>query len=727
MVPRHFVVAVPVVLALGLGVTSASAQQPAPVTASAAPAIVSRAPLPADHPGDLVAGSVISDGQIYDLVRDGDRLYAVGGFQTIGHYSGAGGVVDGTTAAAVAGPVLGDGQVSVSVSDGAGGWYVGGDFTSIDGQATGGLAHVLADHTLDPAFLPVTNGLVSALALQGTTLYVGGDFGKVGDQARKHLAAISTVDGSVLSLNAPQAERVTEIAVSPTALYVGSDRVVALDPVTGAAIPTFTSPAHDPGGVHALTLGGGHLYVGTDRLVVLDPTTGAVDPTFDPPSSPQDYRSFHALLWTDSVLYAGSDRAARLMALDPDTGALMPGFAPLLGGQDSTFGAPGGVYDLALDGDRLWAGGSFTSAGGEPARNLAVFDAATGDRIETDLPAYNQQVNAVELSGGDVYVGGTFYMTDWIRSNSVAVLDADTLEPDPAFQVKRYAYGEPILSPSALYLTPNHFQGFDKRDGSPHLYYPYTSRIRAFDPDTGAVLPALTRSVRNLTGATTIGDRLYVARRLENDVRFPRNRVDVYNAAGHRVDTFLLPLRGYVTTLTTVDGDLVAAGSFKRSTRAGFPRNTAIIRLNPANGARRPGFDPHINGPVYDVVAQDGSLFASGLFKQVLELADSDRPGLTKLSAGSHQDGTFDPAGFGGNRVLIRLHVAGDLLFVDGGPQRLLDATTGEQVAPLGGPGTSASAVVTAPGGGYSYAAGLSPNLGGRTYRPIGYISPAGR
>jgi hypothetical protein len=722
MVPRHIVVAVPVVLALGLGAASAAAQQPVPTTVSASP--VFRAAEP--NPGDLVAGSVIGDGSIYDLVRDGDRLYAFGGFQTIGRYSGPGDVLDGATGEVVPGAVLGDGQVSVVVSDGAGGWYVGGDFTSVDGEPTGGLAHVLADRSLDPEFSAVvTHGLVSAIALAGDTLYIGGDFERVNDAERSSIAALSAEDGSVLPFDASQGARVTELVASPTAVYVGSNKLVAVDPVTGNAVPGFTSTV--TGEVHALSLGGGRLYVGTQDLVALNPVTGAKDPAFDP-GPPQADRAYHSLLYTGSVLYAGSDRTVRLAALDPATGSADPGFAPQVTGQNSTFGAPGGVYDLALDGDRLWAGGSFTSAGGDPAHGLAIFDAATGARADAGLPAYNKQVNAVELSGGDVYVGGTFYMTDWIRSNGIAVLDADTLEPDPSFQVKAYAYGDPILSPSALYVTPNHFQGFDKRPDSPHLYYSYNSRLRAFDPDTGAALPDLTRSVHNLTGATAIGDRLYVARRLESDVKFPLNRVDVYNAAGHRVDTFLVPLRGYVTTLTSIDGDLVAAGSFKRTSSNGGPRNTAILRIDPATGDRRPSFDPKIHGPVYDVVAQGGSLYASGLFKEVFQLADSDRPGLTKMSAQSRQDGAFTPASFEGNRVLMRLHVDGDLLFVNEGlVPRFLDATTGEHVPALGGNSAFPTAFATAPGGGYTYAAQLFPNLGGSSYNPLGYLSPVDR
>ena len=135
----------------------------------------------------------------------------------------------------------------------------------------------------------------------------------------------------------------------------------------------------------------------------------------------------------------------------------------------------------------------------------------------------------------------------------------------------------------------------------------------ALDPDTGARIDKRSMPVKNLTGITTIGDRLYVARRLENDVRFPRNRIDVYGPDGKQVDSFPVPQRGYITELSSLGGDLIAAGSFK----AAAVGDTAILRIDPATGARS-AFDPKINGPVYDVARSGGGLIAAGLFKRGL-------------------------------------------------------------------------------------------------------------
>jgi hypothetical protein len=702
-----------IALAAGtLGTTGAAAHQAAPESVRAA------AP---DTLDGLPAGAIVTDGSIYDLARDGDRLFVQGSFKQVGTYAGPGDRL-GSTGQSKPIPAIGDGQISVAVSDGAGGWYLGGDFTRIGGKAAGGLAHVLADGSLDPSFLPVADGLVSAFALQGQTLYVGGDFRHVGGASRKRVAAVSTTNGGVLPFAASQTTWVTELAASPTAVYIGTDRVTAVDPVTGAALGGFKAPVNSP--VHALTLGGDLLYVGSDTLVALNPATGARVPSFAPSGGAQKERSYHSLLRAGPVLYVGSDRTARLQALNSTTGAAVPGFAPVLGGRTGKFATPRGVYDLALDGDRLWIGGSFSSVGGKTAHGLAFVDSASGAREDTGLPKYNREVNAVVLSGGDVLVGGKFFMTDWVRSNGITAVDADTLEPDPGFRNSVETYDDLLPTRAALYVTPTHGSGYD--GDRPTAYWPGSSRIRAFDPQTGKLLPRLSRGVRNLSAVTTIGNRLVVARRLENDVNFPRNQVDVYGPKGGKVASFPIPLRGYVTALTSVRGDLVVAGSFKRTTRNGGPADTALLRLDPRTGKRRPGFDPKINGPVYDVVEHGGSLYASGIFRKLFQSTGGARPGLVKLSATSGLDTGFRPAAFRGNRSELRLIPLDDVLYVDGASTRFLDTTTGKKVPSPSAPAYLTS-IVTAPGGGYTYATSRTPNLGGSDYPPTGILAPAGR
>lgn len=732
MPPRRYpALTLPVVIALGLGaVTLGPAADPGsgPAGRVGAPAAVTS--------DDLPAGSVVADERIEQLVRSGDRIYAHGWFSTVGRYAGPGTALDTATGVDAASPRIADGQVSVALADGSGGWYLGGDFTRIGGRAAGGLAHVRADGSLDSGFLPVADGLVSALALDGDTLYAGGIFESIDGVSRHHLAALATDDGAVSDFDAPQAKRVTELVLAPAAgdrsarLFVAAENVSAVDPASGDPVAGFAAAVDEP--VRAMTLGADRLYVGGAGLAALDASTGAVDRGFATdlggPAGPPFDRRVHALLYTGDRLYVGGDLAAgRLVALDPASGAVDPAFAPAIRAERNAVGVPAGVYDLALEGDRLWAAGSFTTVAGQPAGGLAVLDATTGAPTGPAVPSYDLQANTVELSGGHGYVGGHFYLSDFVRTEGIAALDADTLEPMPGFAVPDRAYGDLLVGRTALFVAPTHFLGYDPSPAaaqSHQFYSQWDWWIRAFDRDTGAELPGRSLQVSDLTGVTTIGNRLYVARRMQDDVRFPRNQIEVYGASGKRVAIYPLPLRGYVTELDSIDGDLVAAGSFKRRTRAGGPRNTAILRLDRRTGERRPAFDPRIEGPVYDVAPAGRSLFAAGLFTRVLQGPDLASPGLTRLDARSRRDPSFAPGPFAGDRVLLRVSPLGRLLWVDGGSTPFLDAATGA-VAPDPTDGWADRVQsITGTDGALAFTSWIEPNLGGRDPYRLGFVAP---
>lgn len=718
---RTALLAVPVTLTLALAAT-ATASQPEP---AAGPHPPSSTP---DTFDDLPAGAVVADEQVHQVLRVGDRVYAQGYFRNVGRYAGPGQVLSVADGALQESPRIADGQVSVAVGDGAGGWYLGGDFTRIGGHAAGGIAHVLHGGELDTDFLPVADHLVSAMELVGDTLYVGGAFSHVDGVARSRLAAISTEDGSVLPFDAPQTTRVTELLFDPPAgdatgrLLVASDGLSAVDPVTGAAVPGFAASIDAP--ITALTQGGGHVYVGSDGVVALDPVTGAVDGGFDLGErlAVDVSRAVHTLLYTEDRLYVGSDRTliqdrpGRLVAVDPETGAIDASFAPDIPTDSTLAHLPSGVYDLALNGDELWAGGSFRDG-------LTVVDVATGAPVEIDLPAYNLQVNAVDQAAGSMYVGGHFFMTDAVRTRGLAAFDAETLDPVPGFRAADGTYGDLFHGAGALWVADTHHWGYDPSQTAAQTdtyFHDWTSDVVAIDLESGEQIAERTVRVKNLTGITTIGNRLYVARRLQNDVPFPRNQIDVYGPSGKRLDSFRVKQRGYITQLSAIDGDLVLAGSFRL--RIGV---SAMVKINPENGRRRAYFDPHVNGPVYDVERSRGGLVATGLFKKVdADFSTTNRPGMTWMDGGSHKDTRFAPQSFQGNRVLVHVHALGDLLWVDGSSREFLDARTGKEVA--NPTGWDTPWWVTGTADDLTYTSLIYPNLGGRTGFKLGFLANAG-
>lgn len=723
MSPRQlFAGALPAAVAIALGAAGAPhAATPSDSPAGSPAGVIEVGPRTTTY-ADLPATSVVADGSVDQVVRSGDRVYVLGGFDQIGRYSGPGRVLDATTGADRPAPVLPDGQVSVTVPDGDGGWYVGGDFGQDRYEhVEGGLQHVLADGSVDTAFDAGTDGLVSALALDGDTLYVGGDFGHVDGSVRQGLAAVSADDGHLLPFRADQEVRVAELAAGSGRVYVGTGQVQALDSATGDPVPGFASPVE--GQVTALTLGSGRLYVGTSGLVALDPVTGAKDAGFDVEVAGPEGRHVHTVLDTGETLYVGSDagtiagRPGRLVALDPATGAADASFDPQVSGPvDPSSGAPAGVYDLDLSGGRLWVGGTFAEAGGQAAHSLAVVDPGTGAALDVDLPSFDHPVNAVDVSGSGVYVGGKFFLDEPSETRTIAALDATTLEPLADFHVTKTAfYGDLVAAPNALYVASTHFYGYDPDVSHAPYYDNTTETIRAFDPDTGAADPTRTHRITDLTGFTTVGNRLVVAQRLQDDVKYPRNRITVYGPDGRKQRSFPVPMGGYISYLTVLDGDLLVIGSFKRIPTYEGLRSGAIARLSLRNGALNTDFDSSLDGPAYHASVSGKAVYVTGLF--------SFYPEVTKMDAFGNWRYRFKPKDFDTNGVLLRTAPVGDRLWVGLGRNRFLDTATGAVLPdPTGGHQDEIDSVTAADGGIVFGSTTYGINMMGSSWNVLGYV-----
>jgi hypothetical protein len=395
--------------------------------------------------------------RIYALARDGDVVYVSGAFSQLddvprlflGAVDVAGKITDWA-------PTF-DGISVFALASYQGTVYLGGDFREVNGEARMSLAAVDSSGALTPwnpgARNPPTSGnaYVSSLVISGDTLVLGGWFTDVGGQPRAALAAVDARSGTPtpwaphLELTAdPMGPWVGSLAVWSGALYAGGSftevdgqprqGIVAFD-ATGRL--SSWAPALDGRPVSRVCAGNGVVYVSGEflnaegrsrtRLAAFD-VSGALadwDPDVDDQSSPDVIGADGdtvliggRLRWvgrrTRRAGLAAIDRAGRVMDWNPGvSGDMVPAERS---GMNS-----GSVLALAVSGDTVYVGGTFTSVGGQPRSNLAAV--STAGTVSDWTPAPDGPVYALESSDRALTVGGRFSRMGNVERAFLAAFD----------------------------------------------------------------------------------------------------------------------------------------------------------------------------------------------------------------------------------------------------------------------------------------------------------------
>ena len=282
-----------------------------------------------------------------------------------------------------------NGNINAVVPDGAGGWYIGGNFTMVGGVARNNIAHINADGTLNGSWNPNANNVVSALKVSGSTVYVSGMFTSIGGQTGNYIAALDVVTGTATSWN-------------PNA----NNFVNALCDFWFNGLWEDSSPASEDKRGTIL-----------QRLMHATGTATSWDPNAN--------NSVYALAVSGSTVYAGGvftsiggQTRNRIAAIDTATGT-----ADKLESECNRFFP--NVYALAVSGSTVYAGGGFTSIGGQTRNRIAAIDTATGTATSWN-PNASGSVNALAVSGSTVYVCGGFTSIGGQTRNHIAALDAST-------------------------------------------------------------------------------------------------------------------------------------------------------------------------------------------------------------------------------------------------------------------------------------------------------------
>jgi type IX secretion system substrate protein len=643
--------------------------------------------------GAPVAGFPKVTGYVFAAVSDG-----AGGWFIGGDFTSVGGVARSHLA-----HILADGQVGAWAPDpdgrvhalalARGTLYVGGVFNAIAGQARSKAAAVDAASGLATAWDPSASEIlfgyeaVFALAVQGDTVFVGGNFRRIGGQARSYLAAVDVDIGAALDWNPSPDNRVQALALSGNTVYVGgyftriagqarnlvagfdlaSGAVMGWDPrVAGARRPYYEEQLN----VKTLLARENTVYIGGLIDSVggqLRAGAGAVDAAtwalvgWNPDlTAAWSYAYVHGLAAKGDTIYLGGSFSAIqgqarsfLAGVDAETGSatawdprpnsavwvLAPSGNRIYAGGtytslgawqvrhnlaafDLTTGLPkdwnpdpnGPIVDaLAVKDGLVYAGGEFTSIGGQPRSGIAALDTLTG--VATTWNAYSGgglngvgAVGAILPSGNTVYVGGQFTRIGGQSRQYIAALDTNTGLATNWDPIADDAVVALALSGNTIYAA-----GFFHRMGG----LDRTAGLAAIDAQTGTVRSWRVDGTGWTEALLVSGNTLFVGGKFDTIAGVPRRSLAAIDATSGAVkewnpnpygypyeNIYALAMRGHTVY---VGGDFYSIGG---------QYWTALGAVDDSIGAATDEI-PHVDNVVWSLYLTESTLYAGGIFHTV--------------------------------------------------------------------------------------------------------------
>ncbi len=690
-----------------------------------------QAPTPRDS-------TFVTDGAVHTMASTGSTIFVGGTFTHIGPFTGDAAILS-TANPVPTHPMLripnrGNTQVTCAASDSTGGWFLGGTFVEAQGQPHAGLLHVRADGTI-ANWAPAPNGAVTALAFVSGKLYVAGLFTSIAGKSRTGLAVVDTGTAAALAWNpvhGPGAINGFLLAGGKLYLYgtfrsmngEGRASIAAFDPVTGALLPDVPSgpDRRATGSLTSVAANADRLFMAGD-FSYLSPPTGAmanidslagaaVAPFADLVGTVRATVPDGAGGWFVGGALTTARGQACTNVVHLDANGALTSWAPAINGE---------VLSLALCGDTLFVGGSFTQCDGQSRPYLASWRLSTGTLLPRP-PAPDGIVTALARNGDVLFVGGRFTALEGAACAGLAALEWRRMK----FAAQQpwgcgsgvnalLTYGSSLyvgglfssITPAATGFTHTDSTGADADpaplsvggtgyalagDGAGGWYLGGTfSGAPAFganlmhrraDGSLGGFAPQLNGTVRTLLRS---GDTLYVGGAFSTADGQPRSGL----AAFDLVTGALLPFdaglsaAASVRALALANDTLYLGGSF--TSAAGQPR-AALACVNAATGAAfawAPALTRTSGAPeVQSIVTANGLVWIAGLFSTVSAAAHScvaaidPATGLATAwapSISAQQECRLDVRG-------SLVYVGGDFLLVNGVHAQfltVLDATTG--------------------------------------------------
>jgi len=569
----------------------------------------------------------VTNGPVSAIVRVGQTIYIGGRFDRVGPPTGPGVelALDGSQNPGLPEITGGGGTVQCAASDGAGGWYVGGEFSRVGGIVRNNIAHILADHSVDPSFDPNADNYVTKIVVSGSTVYVAGQFTAIGGQPRSFMAALSVADGTATAFDPQAGGSVNSIAVSNSGstVYVGGQ---------------FSTI-------------GGQTRQGIAELNAADGSATSFNPNPD--------GVLFAVARSGSTLYVGGffttiGGQPRHNIAGIELGGALDGTAT-----DFNPGADQGVFAIAVSGNSpVYASGLFATIGGQSRNYLAALDPTTGDATSFDPDPNSDPIILVVSASGTLYAGGFFTTIGGQPRNNVAELNADgsatPFNPNPNELIS--AIG---ISASAVYVgglmtsiggvTRHSIAALNAADGT----------VTDFAPEAGAG----EGSVPAVNALAVKGSTIYVGGTFSLMGGQARNNIAALDPSGNAVASWNPNANGTVDAVALSDTIVYVGGVF---TAIGGQSRNYIAALDSKDGTPT-SFDPAADNIVTAIVPHDPLVYVGGQFANIggqmrLSVAALDPfdGGATSWNAHVNHDGGD------GSSIVQSIATSGSTVYIGG-------------------------------------------------------------
>lgn len=333
-----------------------------------------------------------ANGKVRVIHRVGNIIYIGGDFTQLVNNTGQTmtrnrlAAIDATTGAPTSwNPNVNNSVYTIETSSAGNTVFFGGSFTTVGGQTRNRIAAVNASDGAVTAFNPNANNVVRAIERFGSNLYVGGNFTTMSGQTRTRLARMST-GGSLNSGWIPTADVVVSSIAIPAdgarILIAGSfntingtnePRIASLNPTTGALNAWASNPTNV---VLDLAVSATTLYAaeaGNNRLSAFNLTNGNLNwaHTADGDLQTVEFDSATNRLFAGGhFMVINGQNVRRLVQMSP-TGVINTAWTPTPNSGSGTEVL--GVWSLAISGNKVYAGGDFTTVNGVNQPKFAQF------------------------------------------------------------------------------------------------------------------------------------------------------------------------------------------------------------------------------------------------------------------------------------------------------------------------------------------------------------------